>query len=101
MNDKYERGGFLKKKILVVLENHPEGLTVNDLSRETDAHRQTIAKYVLVLEAEGDISRRTVGAATLNYLIRDIPEDRRRVIESLRKSIVERRRNVLEGKAHE
>ena len=65
MNDK---GEILKKKIFLAVKNHPEGLTILELSKITKAYRQTIAKYILVLEASGIIHRRRVGSATLHYL---------------------------------
>ena len=58
----------IKLKIISVLRLHKEGLTIKDLSVLVSAHRQTVAKYVLVLEAEGVIYRREVGSATLHYL---------------------------------
>ncbi len=58
----------IKRKITSVLRSHREGLTIKDLSTLVSAHRQTIAKYVLVLEAEGVVYRREVGSATLHYL---------------------------------
>jgi predicted transcriptional regulator len=58
----------IKKDIVKVLEKHPEGLTIQDLSKLIGAHRHTITKYVLVLEAVDIIYRRRVGSATLHYL---------------------------------
>ena len=63
-----DNGETIKKKIIKILKNHPEGLTIKDLSEIIGAHRQTITKYVLVLEATGVIYRRRVGSATLHYL---------------------------------
>ena len=65
MNDK---GEILKKKIVETVKQHPEGLTILDLAKITKAYRQTIAKYILVLEAKGIIYRRRVGSATLHYM---------------------------------
>jgi len=65
MNDK---GEILKKKIVETTKQHPEGLTTLDLAKITKAYRQTIAKYILVLEAKGIIYRRRVGSATLHYV---------------------------------
>jgi len=58
----------IKEKIIEILEEHPEGLTIHDLSEIIGAHRQTITKYILVLEGMGVIYRRRVGSATLHYL---------------------------------
>jgi len=65
MNDNGER---IKKEVVKTLRVHPEGLTILDLSRIVGSHRQTITKYVLVLEATDVIHRRRVGSATLHYL---------------------------------
>ena len=65
MND---NGDAIKQKILEVLKYHPEGLTIQDLSDKLDAHRQTVTKYVLVLEALNLVYRRRIGPVTLQYL---------------------------------
>ena len=62
---------YLKKRIVEILKEHPEGLTIQELSKLTVAHRQTVTKYVLVLEALGIIYRRRIGAVTLQYLKKD------------------------------
>lgn len=64
----YDNGEGLKKKIIKVLDSHPEGLTIQDLSKILNLHRQTVTKYVLVLEAVGVIYRRRIGAVTLHYI---------------------------------
>lgn len=58
----------LKENIIEILRKHPEGLTVHDLSEMIGAHRQTITKYIIVLEDGGIIYRRRVGSATLHYI---------------------------------
>ena len=64
MND---NGEDVKKRIMEALKERPVGLTIRDLSNAVGVHRQTVAKYVLVLEAEGLIHRRLVGSAALHY----------------------------------
>ena len=64
MND---NGDVIKKKIMEVLKERPVGLTILDLAAAVEAHRQTVAKYLLVLEAEGLVHRRRVGSAVLHY----------------------------------
>ena len=61
-------GDTLKKKIIAVIKQHPEGLTIQDLAGILKAHRQTITKYILFLEGAGTIYRRRIGSATLHYL---------------------------------
>jgi DNA-binding IclR family transcriptional regulator len=58
---------MIKSKILEALYRAPIGLTIEQLSDFTTAHRQTVAKYVLVLEAQGMLRRRRVGVAMLHY----------------------------------
>lgn len=57
----------LKKAIMETLRKHPEGLTILELAKVLGRHRQTVTKYILVLEATGQIHRRRVGSATLHY----------------------------------
>ena len=59
---------IIKKKIIETVRNHPEGLTILELAKIIGSHRQTITKYILVLEAQEIIYRRRVGSATLHYL---------------------------------
>lgn len=63
----YFQRGYEKENILKTLEEHPEGLTIKALSEIIGAHRQTITKYVLILEKDGKIYRRRIGSAVLNY----------------------------------
>jgi len=62
------RGEEIKKRAIEILRDHPEGLTIEDLSRLIKAHRQTITKYVLELKGADIIFRRRIGAVTLHYL---------------------------------
>jgi DNA-binding IclR family transcriptional regulator len=59
------------KRIVEILREHPEGLTIQDLSKITGAHRQTVTKYVLWLDGAGIVYRRRIGAITLQYLKKD------------------------------
>lgn len=61
-------GNRIKDKILEILETHPEGLTIESLSRIAGAHRQTVTKYLFWLNGAGIVYRRRVGSATLHYL---------------------------------
>jgi hypothetical protein len=58
---------FIKKRIVETLKDHPEGLSFLDLSRHTDISRFTIAKYVMVLGAEGLVSQRNIGTSKLCF----------------------------------
>lgn len=57
----------IKQKILKILESHPEGLPIIEISKLVNAHRQTVAKYVMFLEALGQIVRRDIGPVSLHY----------------------------------
>jgi hypothetical protein len=54
-----------KEKILECLKNHPEGLTIVSIAKDTGINRITVSKYLLVMTAEGHISQRMVGTAKL------------------------------------
>lgn len=60
-------GAHTKEKIMRLLKERPLGLTIRDISTALSIHRQTIAKYLLVMEAEGRVHRRVVGSASLHY----------------------------------
>jgi len=61
-------GKNIKEEIVRILENHPEGLTIQALSKRIGVSRHTVTKYVLELKGSGVIYRRRVGSATLHYL---------------------------------
>ena len=70
-----------KTQILEVLNNSASGLTLKEISDEVDGHRNTISKYLYVLEAEGKVKKKEVGTANLytttrrNYLNKVIIAD--------------------------
>ncbi|MBI2084464.1 MAG: helix-turn-helix transcriptional regulator [Candidatus Aenigmarchaeota archaeon] len=68
MSGNGDNGENFRNKLVEVLKEHPEGLTIEDLAKVTDAHRQTATKHILWLEGAGLVYRRRVGAATLCYL---------------------------------
>lgn len=63
-----DSGEQFKKRLINILESHPEGLTIESLSHIVGAHRQTITKYIFWLNGAGVVHRRRVGSATLHYL---------------------------------
>lgn len=77
-------GEKVKERILEVLKKHPEGLTIEDLSKILEVHRQTVTKYVLVLEALNLVYRRRIGPVTLQYLRNHFV---RKAVEELRKRL--------------
>jgi predicted transcriptional regulator len=67
----------IKDKIKHVLEKHPEGLTIVEISGLINSHRHTASKYLLVLEAEGNIVARRLGPVSLWYLKKHYNPQRR------------------------
>ena len=63
-----DNGERLKRKIVDILRDHPEGLTIQQLSKQTGAHRQTIRSYLQWLQGADIVYQRRIGAVTLNYL---------------------------------
>jgi DNA-binding IclR family transcriptional regulator len=60
-------GEKVKQKILALLEKHPEGLTIADVSRALGLHRQTVTKYIFELKGADALRQRQVGPALLHY----------------------------------
>jgi len=60
--------GFLKERILEALRRHPEGLTIQDISKIIGTHRHTATRYLAELKGAEIVLCRPVGAATLHYL---------------------------------
>jgi DNA-binding transcriptional ArsR family regulator len=58
----------VKEKIIKLLQEHPEGLTVKDIAQALELSRITATKYIFELKGEGLITRRRVGSAILHYL---------------------------------
>ncbi len=44
-----------KQDILDLLSEHPKGLTINDISNSLGSNRQSVSKYILVLQETGQI----------------------------------------------
>lgn len=64
-------GEILKEKLVSILRGHPEGLTIQELSKLTSAHRQTVRSYLQWLQGANIVHQRRIGAVTLNYLKKD------------------------------
>lgn len=61
----------MKELVTKALKQHPEGLTIAELSKLLKVHRQTATKYLFELMGAGVIRRRWIGAASLHYLKKD------------------------------
>ncbi len=66
-----DKAEAFRNSIAATLKEHPEGLTIEDLSKILKSHRQTVTKYILWLEGAGIIYRRRIGAVTLHYMKKD------------------------------
>ena len=57
-----------RKKVVQVLKEHPEGLTITQIAEKSGMTRQTSSKYVFALTFEGSVECREIGPAKLCYL---------------------------------
>ncbi len=71
MSNSNDNGEKFRNRLLEVLKEHPEGLSIEDLSKIMDVHRQTVTKYILWFEGADTVYRRRIGATTLCYLKKD------------------------------
>jgi hypothetical protein len=78
-----------KKKILSVLEQHPEGLPILDIAKFSDLHRHTITKYVYELIDENKIYQRNLGPVKLHYLATRLiqPVKEKLILKKLKRQI--------------
>ncbi|MCK4492042.1 MAG: helix-turn-helix domain-containing protein, partial [Candidatus Altiarchaeales archaeon] len=60
-----------EKKIMRVLEDNPSGLSISDLARKTELHRNTVSPNVVELMREGKLKYKMVGQAKVYYLSHD------------------------------
>jgi DNA-binding transcriptional ArsR family regulator len=56
-----------KLQILDELDESPLGLTITEISAKTGIHRNTVSKYVIVLEAEGLVNKKEVSRSKLFF----------------------------------
>lgn len=60
-------------KIRSLLKFHPRGLTISDISQRLKMNRNSVAKYLEILEMSGCVELRQMGAAKVFYLSQRIP----------------------------
>ncbi|MFH0889531.1 MAG: hypothetical protein V1836_00095 [Candidatus Aenigmatarchaeota archaeon] len=70
-SDNGDKASDFRDSLIEILKEHPEGLTIEDLSKIMKSHRQTVTKYILWLDGADMIHRRRIGAVTLHYLKKD------------------------------
>ena len=56
-----------KSKILDTLSDSASGLTITEISSKARIHRNTVSKYLGILEAEELVNKKDIGAARLYY----------------------------------
>ncbi|MFW9936065.1 MAG: winged helix-turn-helix transcriptional regulator [Candidatus Thorarchaeota archaeon] len=56
-----------ENEILECIRNHPSGITITDIAKFTSFSRNTISKYVSVLEAKEEVFPKKIGVYTLYY----------------------------------
>ncbi|PWR71616.1 PAS domain-containing protein [Methanospirillum lacunae] len=60
-------------KIRSLLKFHPRGLTISDISQRLKMNRNSVAKYLEILEISGCVEMRQMGAAKVFYISQRIP----------------------------
>lgn len=60
-------GEELKQKILRLIDQHPEGLSIQDISDRLGVHRHTISKHLSYLDGAGEVTVRRIGNVSLIY----------------------------------
>jgi predicted ArsR family transcriptional regulator len=58
----------VEEDILKVLKKSSFSLTIDEISRKIGITRQTTSKYLLYLEAKGEVQKREVGTAKLYFI---------------------------------
>ena len=53
-----------KSQILDVLSDYVSGLTIRDISTKIKVHRNTVSKYLNIMEVEGSVKKKKVEAST-------------------------------------
>jgi len=65
-----EIGDPIKNRILKLLSQHPEELTITNMTKQLNIHYTTTSRYLSILEAEGKVIHRDIGMAKL-FKLRD------------------------------
>ncbi|MEM5800836.1 MAG: NosD domain-containing protein, partial [Candidatus Aenigmatarchaeota archaeon] len=55
----------VEERIVDILSKHPEGLTITNISKELNIHRNTTSKYIFALAKAGIIDQRRIGKVAL------------------------------------
>lgn len=60
-----------RERIIEALREHPEGLTIMDISKMLGTNRITVSKYIYGLISENMINQRKIGPAKVCCLKKD------------------------------
>lgn len=60
-------GEKIRSDILKLLDKHPEGLPIQEISSKLKIHRHTVAKYISYLEGAEKVVVRKIGVVSLIY----------------------------------
>jgi len=61
------------EKIQALLRLHPEGLSITSISSHSRVNRNTLVKYLEVMQSQGSVGMRQVGAAKVYFPVDRIP----------------------------
>ncbi|OGI12597.1 hypothetical protein A3K64_01690 [Candidatus Micrarchaeota archaeon RBG_16_36_9] len=59
------------EKIVKILKEHPEGLSINEIAKALKVHRHTVVKYIYQLIGLDLLCQRKIGPVKLCYLKRN------------------------------
>jgi len=82
MNDKNN----LKEKIVKILSERVEGLSILEISSLAGSHRHTVTKYIHELIGAGLIYQRDLGTVKLHYLKDKLTENQMRFFKKFEKN---------------
>jgi DNA-binding transcriptional regulator YhcF (GntR family) len=54
-----------KRQILDILDDHPFGLSITEIAEKSEFHRNTVSKYMNILEAEKKVNKKRIGTASI------------------------------------
>jgi len=78
-----------QKRKLLILEEHPEGLSISEIAKLARFNRHTIAKYIHELIGAEKIYQRDLGTIKLHYLPSKFiqPVKEKEILEKLKRQI--------------
>lgn len=89
--------GNYKSEILKKLDDSPFGLTIKEISEKTGFHRNTVSKYVNILEAEDLVNKKEISAARV-FFSKKRPYLQRSLVNSFIKALIYALKNKFPDK---